>query len=130
MMSMNDTLKLTHIGLYIYHSFFLLMYVLAGLCFVVAIPLGMLSDSGESEPPPAWFALLCGGFFAIFFLIFILFHVIGLITVRRRTRGAWILQIVLVAFGFSSLLTVIPSVLLLVGLISQDVQDYYKYPYT
>lgn len=95
---------------------------------VLAFGMGMFADMAENDPdaPPTWFWMLFLGGMGFMFLIGIGFSLAGIIAVKKRTQWAWILQIVMVALGFGSIVTIVPCVFLLMGLISDEVQEYYK----
>lgn len=126
-MDKSGTVSLTLTGLRIYHVAMILIYIGVGvfLAFLFAASpsttssMYARSSSGSSALAYLFLTALC-------LVPFIILEVIGLITVGKQTKGAWIFQIILVALGFTSLLTTIPCVFLLIGLVSKDVKAFYK----
>jgi hypothetical protein len=120
----NNTLQRTLMGLKIYNALMSLLY-LCILCFMVSMPL--LFDVGlvNERQPQASENFLFIVIMAIVIIPFFLLFAIGFMFVDKQKKWAWIYQIVLVSLGFTSILTILPCVLLLIGLVSDEVKTYY-----
>ncbi|MBN2016370.1 hypothetical protein JW766_06105 [Candidatus Dojkabacteria bacterium] len=79
---------------------------------------------GEDKPPIIY--TICVTVMLLPMIAVAITYIIGALKVYTQKKSVWVLQIVLVAIGTSSLLTLVPCIFLLMSLLSDEVQDYYK----
>jgi len=118
---MNKKIKNTILGLRIYNGCMSFLYFLV---FVLICPITIFAISDRETP--IWFSVFCLGFILLICLGLLVAYIIGTLKASAQSKKVWVLQIVLVAIGLSSLLTIIPSIFLLIYLIDDEVQRYYK----
>jgi len=116
-------IKKLHLWLKIYNIFYCVIYALCTIGFFVVallwLPGNKTIEVGNS--------LCCFyGFFVLLSFVLALFFMIGAIEVKQKSKKIWKLQIILVAIGLNSILSFVPSVLLLIELLSDDVKKYYE----
>lgn len=129
---MDDKLKYTKIGLYIYNGLLFVVNLFFGLFLFSALSLAFVNevyivpDMNDQSPDPVLMVL--SSLVVIFIFLLSAVHFVGLLTVGRQRAWVWVYQIIVVSLGFGSILTVVPSIFLLIGLLTQEVQDLYKHP--
>jgi hypothetical protein len=128
-MPKNDIKDMTILGLRIYNGILSVMYILIG-CLMVFIMLLIFVDTkpvgNVYGTDGKTFIMILMFFVAFILLAFFAIHLTALITANKQTKWNWILQIISVCLGFTSMITIIPCVLLLIGLLSKETKEYYK----
>ncbi|MBU0975227.1 MAG: hypothetical protein ABIE03_06335 [Patescibacteria group bacterium] len=125
---MSDKVKNTILGLRIYNGCMSVLFAIVLVSFC-ALPFIFADQSNEIEAPAV---LLIGGlvFVFLFILLFFVAHLIGALKAQVQKRWVWILQIILMGMGLGSVFSLIPCIILMINLLSDEVQEHYKGPET
>ncbi len=115
----------TIIGLRIYNAFMLFIYV---ACSGLMMLMPFLSKSSKYLSSTSRFNnddLIVAAVMLVVLIPFVFIHLLALVIAGKQSRANWIFQIIVVALGFTSFLTLIPAIFLLIGLVSEETKAYY-----
>lgn len=101
----------------IYNGVMILIYLLSMICIV---PLFLLDP--EIEFAGALFMISC---VSIFILPFFAFHAYLAFSVNKKSKFIYYGNIISFALGVSSLLTIVPAVLLIIKWVEPEIKEYY-----
>ncbi|MDD3648116.1 MAG: hypothetical protein PHS44_06495 [Candidatus Dojkabacteria bacterium] len=121
---MTSKVKNTILGLRLFNGCSASVYGFVVLSFC-ALPL-VFADIQEEEEIPLFIFVCCMSILFLGILGLFVAYFIGTIKAALRSRKIWVLQVFLVGLGLGSTVLFIPSFILLINLLSDEVQEYYK----
>jgi heme/copper-type cytochrome/quinol oxidase subunit 2 len=126
----SSNLKNLHVFMQVYNILMALMYVCATLCvgfYVLMIGAAAVSPSSSMEEMEGMSMAIFLGMFCVIFLLMVVF-MIGYFylafTVTKRSMTNFVLQILGLSLGLSSILTMIPAIILLVFWVLDENRHY------
>jgi cytochrome c biogenesis protein CcdA len=119
------SLSSTQKWLRIYHifSFFVGLCFTAFFCLFLILP-SQTTIPFDSDIEEITFYLTMG-FTTVYMVFSTVITLIAAIIVRKRSKFNWILQLVMVIPGLTSILLILPALYLMLGLLSKESKDYY-----
>lgn len=110
---------------------YFIFYVVASTCLTLYFGFlslaGFMGTMAEGDEEAAIFSILFMVMGAIPILMLVL-NAIAAFRVKVRSNNNWIFMLVLVCLGFLNPYTILPSILMLISLLDEDVKKYYQNP--
>ena len=110
---------------------YFIFYVVASTCLTLYFGFlslaGLMGTMAEGDEEAAIFSILFMVMGAIPILMLVL-NAIAAFRVKVRSNNNWIFMLVLVCLGFLNPYTILPSILMLISLLDEDVKKYYQNP--
>jgi hypothetical protein len=117
--------KILHLGMRIYNGFMAFIYLCAICLMAFAFILPFMEDSSSMRDGEMFFYLGVMAVFVVFIMLFLAFYVFLAVSVHVRTKWNFVLQVIGLAMGMTSFLTMLPAVLLLVFWVMDENRKYY-----